>query len=313
MQFTKATKTQSRARIAFVGPAGSGKTYSALRVAKGLAGDGRVAVICAERGSAGKYADEFDFDMLTLESFSPDTYVEAIHVAEKGGYAVLIIDGLSPAWSGKGGALELVDQAAKRAKGNSYAGWRDVTPKHNAMVDAILASPCHIIATLRSKTEYVLEERNGKQVPRKVGMAPIQRDGLEYEFDVVGEMNLDHEWIVSKTRARFLTDAIVSKPGEELGEHLRAWLTDGAPIPEPPPPPRVNDAGQTLVSDEEIAELQEFCDRVEVDRGAFLKWAAKADWPELVAELMPIYRNKLQTTLEHKQKAAQAEQEGVSA
>jgi hypothetical protein len=102
---------------------------------------------------------------------------------------------------------------------------------HNALVDAMLASNCHIIATMRSKTEYVLEQNErGKTVPRKVGVAPVQRDGLEYEFDVVGDMNLDNELVISKTRCPKLTGVVISKPGNEIAETLKVWLTDGAPV-----------------------------------------------------------------------------------
>lgn len=138
MQFKKATKTQARLRLALIGPSGSGKTYSALAIGKHLGN--RVAVIDTERGSASKYADIFDFDALELATFSPLTYVEAIHAAEQAGYDVLIIDSLSHAWMGKEGALEQVDKAARRYQNNSYAGWRDVTPMHNALIDAMLTA-----------------------------------------------------------------------------------------------------------------------------------------------------------------------------
>lgn len=231
--FVKATKTQARLRLGIIGPAGSGKTYTALRVARALVGaEGRIALIDTEHGSASKYADLTDFDTLSLESYHPERYIDAIHAAEAAGYDVVIIDSLSHAWSGKDGALELVDRAAARAKSsNSYVAWRDVTPLHNRLVDTILGARLHVIATMRSKTEYVLETVNGKQVPRKVGMAPIQRDGMEYEFDVTGDIDLDHKLAITKTRCAVLDGVVVDRPGEEFAETLRAWLTDGAPMP----------------------------------------------------------------------------------
>jgi hypothetical protein len=237
MQFRQATKQQSRLRMALIGPSGSGKTYTALKVAQYLGQ--RVAVIDTERGSASKYADIFAFDVLELDSFSPMTYVEAIKAAQAGGYDVLIIDSLSHAWMGKDGALEQVDRAAKRSQSNnSYTAWRDVTPMHNALVDAMLQSNCHIIGTMRAKTEYVIEQNErGKSVPRKVGLAPVQRDGLEYEFDVVGDMNLENDFVVSKTRCSVLAGQIINKPGEELAKTLRTWLSDGAPATVNPPQP----------------------------------------------------------------------------
>lgn len=235
--FTKATKTQSRLRLAIAAPSGAGKTYTSLRVARALAGpDGKVAVIDTERGSASKYAHLFEFDVLELQTFAPETYVQAIKAAEAAEYDVIVIDSLSHAWSGKDGALEQVDNAAVRSKGNSYAAWREVTPHHNALVDAMLGSSAHIIATMRSKTEYVLETVNGKQVPRKVGMAPVQRDGMEYEFDVFGEMDQQNRLSITKTRCDTLHNAVIEKPGEDFAATLRAWLTDGVSEAERPTP-----------------------------------------------------------------------------
>jgi hypothetical protein len=240
MAFVKATKKQARARIGLIGPSGSGKTYTSLRVATELAGpDGRIAVIDSERGSASKYAGIFNFDVCELETFSPDAYVRAIHDAENAGYDVIVVDSLTHAWSGKEGALEQVDKAAARSKmGNSFAAWREVTPMHNNLVDALVGSKCHLIATMRSKTEYVLEkdERTGKTVPRKIGMAPIQRDGMEYEFDVFGDMDHDNTLVITKSRCPKLTKAVIKEPGEDFAKTLKAWLTDGAPMPEPVQP-----------------------------------------------------------------------------
>ena len=237
LTFKKATKSQARLRLAIAAPSGAGKTYTSLRVATALAGpNGKVAVIDTERGSASKYAHKFTFDVLELTSFAPETYVEAIKAAESAGYTVIVIDSLSHAWSGKGGALEQVDNAAVRSKGNSYAAWREVTPHHNALVDAMLQSTAHVIATMRSKTEYVLETVNGKQVPRKVGMAPVQRDGMEYEFDVFGEMDQQNRLSITKTRCDTLNNAVIEKPGEDFAKTLMDWLSDGVPAARPAPP-----------------------------------------------------------------------------
>lgn len=241
-RFTKATKEKSRLRLALMGPSGSGKTFTALTFAKVLGA--KVAVIDSERGSASKYADMFEFDTCDLESHSPQTYIDCIREAEKAGYDVLIIDSLTHAWSGKEGALEQVDKVAKRSgSGNSFTAWREVTPQHNALVDAMIGSRCHIIATMRTKQEYVLEENEkGKKVPRKIGMAPIQRDGMEYEFDVTADMNLDHDLIVSKTRCAQIDGYVGRKPGAEFAEILREWVTGGVePQPKKPPekPPEI--------------------------------------------------------------------------
>jgi len=236
IQFTKATKKQARLRLALIGPSGSGKTYSALAIGTRLVKGGRVAVIDTERGSASKYAGLFEFDTLELDTFSPQIYVQAIQAADAAGYDVLIIDSLSHAWMGKGGALEQVDQVAKRSNSqNSFTAWREVTPHHNAMINAILQCKAHVIVTMRAKTEYVMEvNEKGKNTPRKVGLAPIQRDGVEYEFDLVADMSLENDLIVSKSRCPQLSGAVVNKPGAEVAQTLAAWLTDGAEAPEPP-------------------------------------------------------------------------------
>lgn len=229
LKFRKATREQSWLRLALIGPAGSGKTFTALTLASAL-GD-RIAVIDTERGSAAKYADDVaSFDVLELESFAPDTYVQAIRAAEAESFPVLVIDSLSHAWMGRDGALEQVDKVvAKSRSGNSFAAWREVTPMHHALVDAILRFPGHVVVTMRAKTEWAIEENErGQKVPRKIGLAPIQRDGVEYEFDVVADIDHEHKLIVSKSRCPALADAIIRKPGREVAETLRAWLTHGS-------------------------------------------------------------------------------------
>jgi KaiC/GvpD/RAD55 family RecA-like ATPase len=231
--FKKATKAQAKLRLAIVGVSGGGKTYTALRIAKSLGQ--RIALIDTERGSASKYAgDVADFDVLELEQFAPSEYVKAIRAAEKEGYDVLIVDSLSHAWSGKGGALEMVDDAAARSKSkNSFTAWREVTPEQNAMVEAILTARMHVICTMRAKTEYILEAGpNGTKTPTKIGMAPIQRDQIEFEFDVVGDIDTEHKMIISKSRCATLDKKVFRNPGEEIGRELLAWLTDGAPVVE---------------------------------------------------------------------------------
>lgn len=234
--FKKATKSQAKLRMAITGPSGSGKTYTALSIGSVL---GRVAVIDTERGSASKYADLFEFDVLELTEYHPRKYIDAIRAARDSGYEALIIDSLSHAWTGQGGVLELVDRAAKRSQNqNSFAAWRDVTPLHNQLVDTILGTSIHIIATMRSKTEYVLEKDDrGRSSPRKVGLAPVQRDGMEYEFDVVAEMDMENNLIISKSRCIPLTNVVINRPDAKLGETLKAWLSDGARVPERPTPP----------------------------------------------------------------------------
>ncbi len=233
MSFKKAVKKKMPGRLALCGPTGSGKTFSALRIATGMLLPGeRFAVMDSERRSASKYADMFDFDVEELETHSPDTYITAIETAAKARIPVLVIDSLSHAWMGKDGALEQVDKIAKRSQsGNSFVAWRDVTPMHNRLVDAILNYPGHVIVTMRSKMEYVLEDNgHGKKTPRKIGMAPEQRQGMEYEFDVVGDMNLDNEIIITKTRCPKFKGLILKEPGEDFGKAFLEWLNAGKDV-----------------------------------------------------------------------------------
>lgn len=233
--FKKAVKVKLNGRVALCGVSGSGKTMTALKIARGMSPNGRIAVIDSERGSASKYADIFDFDVMELDSFHPNTYIKAINEAR--GYDVLLIDSLSHAWMGKDGALEQVDRVAARTQTkNSFTAWREVTPLHNALVEAILAFPGHVIVTMRSKSEYVMEtNEKGKSMPVKVGLAPIQRDGIEFEFDLVADMNLDNTMVVTKTRDPQFRQAVVSTPTEQVGVDFAAWLNSGAEKPEVAP------------------------------------------------------------------------------
>jgi hypothetical protein len=234
--FQKAVKTKAKIRLAIDGPSGSGKTYTALIAATSLADGGKIAVIDTERGSAALYSDKFNFDTATLDTFSPQSYIELIRFAEQAGYSVIVIDSLSHAWEGEGGVLDMHDQATKRQKTqNSYTAWADVTPQHRALIDAILQSKCHVIATMRSKMEYVQEKNSdGRTVIRKVGMAPIQRQGMEYEFTIVGDMDLDHNFAVSKSRMDKIADMVVAKPGAAFFDGIAGWIGSGADAPVPP-------------------------------------------------------------------------------
>ena len=238
--FQKATKHESKLRLALIGPSGSGKTYTALAIAKAMAEQlpdldtARIALIDSEHGSASKYADLFRFDTAKLDSFSPLAYVNYIRAAEDAGYDIIIIDSLSHAWMGQGGVLDQVDQAAKRSS-NKFAAWRDVTPRHNALVDALLRCRAHLIVTLRAKTRYAMDEveEGGRKrtVVRKLGMEAMQRDGIEYEFDVVADLDQDNSFIVTKSRCPDLTGKVFSKAGADVAGVLLGWLA-GEPVPE---------------------------------------------------------------------------------
>jgi hypothetical protein len=229
LHFRKAVKHGARLRFAVCGPSGSGKTYTLLKLATELGGP--VALLDTEHGSASKYADIFEFDVLELDSYDPLRLIEIIDEAAEKEYRVLCIDSLSHFWVGKDGELDKVDRAARRMQTpNSFAAWKQVTPIHNALIDKIISAPLHVLVSMRSKTEWILDrdDRTGKTVPRKVGLAPVMRDGIEYEFDVCGEMDQDNTLQVTKSRCPKLSSGVFPKPGKELADVLKDWLGSGA-------------------------------------------------------------------------------------
>ncbi|MFI6302133.1 ATP-binding protein [Amycolatopsis thailandensis] len=231
VEFLPATRAAAKARIALAGPSGSGKTYTALALATAL---GTTAVVDTERGSASKYAgiNGWEFSTIAPQSFAPASLVEALAAASTAGFEVVVVDSLSHYWMGVDGMLEQVDRRAKN--GNNFSGWKEAGPDERRMIDALVAYPGHVIVTLRVKTEYVVEQNErGKSAPRKVGLKPIQRDGIEYEFDVVGELDLDNTLTVTKSRIPTLSGAVVQRPGSELAETVRDWLADGEDAPGP--------------------------------------------------------------------------------
>jgi hypothetical protein len=224
MGFQKAVKSKSKLRCALFGPSGAGKTFSALSIAKGIGG--KVAVIDSERGSASKYADKFEFDVVDLEKKSIDEYVQFIQEAGNAGYSVLIIDSLTHAWQD---LLEEVEKLANaKYRGNTWSAWSEGTPKQRSLVNAILSCPCHIMATMRSKTEWqTSQDDRGKSRPVRVGLAPEQGKGIEYEFDMLLELSTEHVANVIKDRTGMFQDKLITKPGVEFGKDLVAWLNTG--------------------------------------------------------------------------------------
>jgi hypothetical protein len=238
MSFNKAVKQEAKLRLAIAGPSGSGKTFTALTIAEHLT-DKPVALVDTEHGSASKYADLFSFDVMEMHPpFSPERFVKAISEAQAAGYGAIILDSLSHAWNGTGGLLEIVDDIAARSNSkNTFAAWKQGTPIYNKLIDGIIQSDIHIIATMRSKQDYVLEpDERGKMTPKKVGMAPIQRDGFEYEFDIVLTMDSDNTGVVTKTRCSALQNGLFRKPGADIAAVIRGWLTGAAPTPKQPAP-----------------------------------------------------------------------------
>lgn len=229
--FVKATKQQARARIAVSGPSGAGKTYTSLIWARALGQ--KIAVIDTERGSASLYADVFEFDVLDLSPpYHPQRLMEALDLAAS--YDVVVCDSISHFWNGEGGVLEIVDRA--KSGSDSYRAWSKGTPLQQHMVDALLRHPAHVIATMRSKMEYALVKgTDGKNAVQKLGLAPIQRDGIEYEFTVMVDVDMNHVAHVTKSRFDALADADVPPSDTaEAAQRFAAWLGSGAPLPPRP-------------------------------------------------------------------------------
>ena len=217
----KAERQQRKARILLAGPSGAGKTMTALRLAEGLRGNGRILLLDTERGSATLYADNVDFDHADLPNYEFDTYLAALKQAAAAGYAVVVVDSASHAWE------SLLEEHGKM-QGNSFANWRKITPKYDQLVQAILNYPGHIIVTVRAKMKY---EQDDKKQVKPIGLDPVMRDGFEYEFDMYGMIDIEHHMAIRKTRIERFADKIITRPGEELGKEIRDWLASGKPEP----------------------------------------------------------------------------------
>lgn len=231
--FKKASRKQQKLRLLLEGASGSGKTYSALLIAKAISEklNKRIAFIDTEFGSASLYSDRFDFDTLELTPpFTPEKYIEAITGAVNDGeYGVLIIDSISHEWSGQGGCLDI-----QSSLGGTFNDWKKVTPRHQRFINTILESNIHIIGCARTKSDYVMEEGINKKgqattKPVKVGTKTEQREGLEFEFTTIFRLNQNHIATVSKDRTSLFEneDAIIT---EETGIKLYDWLNVGVEI-----------------------------------------------------------------------------------
>ena len=202
MQLRQSSRTQAKIKLALQGCSGSGKTMSSLLLAYGIINNwNKIAVIDTENSSADLYAHLGSYNVLSLNEYTPEKYIEAISVCEKAGMEVIIIDSISHCWD------YLLDFHAN-LQGNSFTNWARVTPRQNAFIQKILSSPCHIVATMRSKQDYVLNEKNGKYIPEKVGLKAIQRQDVDYEFTLVFDLDIKHNAIASKDR----TGLFMGKP-----------------------------------------------------------------------------------------------------
>ena len=237
-EFVPAEKSQLKARILISGAAGSGKTIAALELASALGS--RVAVIDTENGSAALYSDKYKFEMLNLQPpYPPEDFVQAIKVAENSGFDVIVIDGITPEWSGSGGCLDLHTKL-----GGRFQDWAKVTPRHRSFIQKILECSTHIICTCRSKQGYAMDEQSKKVT--KLGMAPEQRDGLDYEMTLVFNIvNQTHLAEATKDRTG-LFDGKQFLISKNTGLEILEWLNSGTPAKSPVP--TMTDVRNLLIS-----------------------------------------------------------------
>ena len=232
----RAEKKKVKLKMGIQGPSGGGKTWGALSLAANLWPGAKICVIDTENGSAELYADHFQFDTIPLgPPFHTDRYIGAIEAIVKHGYDVCIIDQISHQWDGEGGILRRKGELDSRPGANSWTNWEKFTPEHQRFKEAIVQAPIHIIATMRAKQDYILETNDkGKQQPRKVGMAAVQREGFEYEFSLLFDVQMDHRASVNKDRTNLFNEQIVDLASPKVADALRAWMESGAELkPEP--------------------------------------------------------------------------------
>ena len=225
MQLQTAQRKRAKIKMGLQGPSGSGKTMGALLTAFGLCGDwNRVAIVDTENHSAELYAHLGTYNVLALNGpYTPEKYIQAIELCEKAGMEVIIIDSVTHEW-------ENLLEYHSSLQGNSFTNWGKITPRHNDFVQKILQSPCHIISTTRTKQDYVLNERNGKMVPEKVGLKSVQRDGLEYEFTLVFDLDMKNNATASKDRTRLFYGKPEQKLSLETGKLIREWCNTGVDL-----------------------------------------------------------------------------------
>ena len=224
MKFNKAARKKCKIKLGIQGPSGSGKTFSSLHLAYGLTKNwDKIAVIDSENGSANLYSHLGGYSVLSLEPpYTPEMYTQAIQEAVNEGFECVIVDSLSHEWDGTGGVLEIHGNM----QGNSFTNWKNVTPRHNQLIQFMLQADVHLIATMRSKQDYVLSEKSGKMVPEKVGLKSVQRDGIDYEFTIVFELNQRHIATVSKDRTSLFNKRPELTLSPSVGEEIYKWCNE---------------------------------------------------------------------------------------
>ena len=229
-QLHQAKRSKAKIKVGLQGPSGGGKTYSALLLAKGLVGDwSKIAVIDTENHSADLYSHLGNYNVLHLEApFTPERYISAIEACEKSGMQAIVVDSISHEWEGTGGILSIHSTMV----GNSFTNWSKLTPRHNEFIQKILQSPAHIIATIRTKQDYVLSEKNGKQVPEKIGLKGVTREGMDYELTIVFDININHQSRASKDRTGLFDKVPEFVITEKTGQRILQWCNHTITIEE---------------------------------------------------------------------------------
>lgn len=231
--FQRAERSQRKVKLGLQGPSGSGKTLGALALATQIVGpNGRIALADTEAGSASLYASQYNFDAMGITPpYLSKKYEEAIAEAADQGYDILVLDSLSHQWAGEGGILARKEALDLRG-GSSFNNWAKFTPEQEKFKATIVNAPIHIIGTLRTKSDYILKENSkGKQEPQKVGLAAIQREGMEYELDINFEIQMDHKAVVSKDRTfLFSTTEMLDLLDGSVGKRISEWMAGAKPV-----------------------------------------------------------------------------------
>lgn len=228
MQLRKATRKKAKIRLGLSAVSGGGKTYTSLLIAFGLVGDwAKVAVIDTENNSADLYSHLGDYNVLPLDApYTPERYIQAIKACESAGIECIIIDSITHEWDGKGGCLQIQEQL-----GGKYQDWAKVTPRHQAFIDAILQSPCHVITTVRRKQDYEMsKDGSGKVKVEKAGLKEVTREGFEYELTANLELSHNHMASASKDRTGLFAGKPEFIPTIETGVMLREWCESGIDV-----------------------------------------------------------------------------------
>jgi hypothetical protein len=253
MKLEVVSRKKAKMKLALQGPSGSGKSLSALLVAYGLCGNwNKIAVIDSENGSANLYAHKGNYKSLRIDPpFTPEKYIQATKTCEQAGMEVIIIDSVSHEWEGNGGVLDMHSKMV----GNSFTNWNKLTGRHNAFVQSMLQSNAHIIATIRAKQDYVLNEKNGKMVPEKVGLKGVQRDGLDFEFTIVFDLDIKHNAVASKDRTSLFMDKPDFIITEETGKIIKDWCNAGDSITENV----MDDITNNIITEDELFDRIKTC------------------------------------------------------